>query len=270
MNPSGAASRGTRNGDEETVRRLAGRAARDAVHAPSPADKATAIRRMFSVVAPRYDLLNHLLSLNIDRSWRRRTIDRLLERCGPDATILDSCAGTLDLARELAGRSGFHGRVVACDFTMPMLEHGRRKRPPLPIRIACADALQLPFAGHSLDGAMVGFGVRNLADIDDGIEEFARVLRPGAPLIILDFATPRRQPLRAAYLFYFRSILPRVGRWISGHGSAYTYLPESVLKFPEPDALADRLRGAGFEEVCWEPLTGGIAAIHAARLVPVS
>jgi demethylmenaquinone methyltransferase/2-methoxy-6-polyprenyl-1,4-benzoquinol methylase len=260
---SDTSSPGSRRADEETVRRLAGTAAREAVRAPSPAEKATAIRRMFSVVAPRYDLLNHLLSLNIDRSWRRRTVDRLLERCDPGATILDSCAGTLDLARELAGRETFRGRVVACDFTLQMLVHGRSKKPPLPVGIACADALRLPFTDGSLDGAMVGFGVRNLAGLDAGLDEFARVLRPHAPLVILEFATPPRQPLRAAYLFYFRRILPQVGRLISGHGSAYTYLPESVLGFPEPDAFAERMRAAGFDDVVWETVTGGIAAIHA-------
>jgi len=259
---SDTSSPGSRKDDEETVRRLAGTAARDAVQAPSPAEKATAIRRMFSVVAPRYDLLNHLLSLNIDRSWRRRTVDRLLERCNADGTVLDSCAGTLDLARELAGRKTFHGRVVACDFTLAMLEHGRSKRPPLPVAIACADALSLPFADGSLDGAMVGFGVRNLADPVAGLDEFARVLRPRAPLVILEFATPLRQPLRAAYLFYFRRILPQLGRLISGHGSAYTYLPESVLGFPRPAAFAGRMRDAGFDDVTWETVSGGIAAIH--------
>jgi demethylmenaquinone methyltransferase/2-methoxy-6-polyprenyl-1,4-benzoquinol methylase len=251
--------RGT-GGDE--LSRLTGEAARDAVYAPGPDEKATAIRRMFSLVAPRYDLLNHLLSLNIDRRWRRRAIDRLLERCRPDGVVLDACAGTLDLAVELARRPGFRGRVVASDFSLPMLEQGRGKTPGLRLNVTCGDALRLPFRDAALDGATVGFGVRNLGSLDAGLRELARVLRPGAPLVILEFATPQRQPLRAAYLFYFRRLLPLIGKVVSGHGGAYAYLPASVLNFPEPEALSRRMVAAGFADIRWELLTGGIAAIH--------
>jgi len=234
------------------------------------AAKATAVRRMFSAVAPRYDLLNHLLSLNIDRRWRRVAVDRLLDRCDPDGLILDSCAGTLDLTAALAARRAFRGRIVACDFALPMLERGRPKAAPDRVRIACADALRLPLAGQSVDGAMVGFGVRNLADLEAGLEEFARVLRPGAPLVILEFTTPRHQPLRAAYLFYFERLLPLVGRAVSGHDSAYRYLPESVLRFPAPDDLAGRMRRVGFQAVRWSSLTGGIAAVHVGERAAIS
>jgi demethylmenaquinone methyltransferase/2-methoxy-6-polyprenyl-1,4-benzoquinol methylase len=234
---------------------------RPAVHDRAPG-RAEAVQRMFSAVAPRYDLLNHLLSLNIDRRWRRLAVDRLLVLARLDGTILDACAGTLDLAREVATRQAFTGRVVASDFAVPMLAAGVAKVRGLPVGVAAADTLRMPLATGSIDGAIVGFGVRNLADLDAGLAEFARVLRPGAPLVILEFTTPPRQPLRAAYLLYFRRILPLIGRLVSGHGSAYDYLPESVLAFPEPDALADRMSAVGFRDVRWELVTGGIVAVQ--------
>jgi demethylmenaquinone methyltransferase/2-methoxy-6-polyprenyl-1,4-benzoquinol methylase len=217
---------------------------------------------MFGAIAPRYDLLNHLLSLNTDRRWRRRAVDRLLRLARPDGVYLDACAGTLDLAREIAARGAFRGRVLASDFAVPMLERGLGKVTRLPVSVVCADTLRLPAADASLDGAIVGFGVRNLADPGAGLAEFARVLRPGAPLVILEFTTPSWQPFRALYLFYFRQLLPRVGRLVSRHRSAYDYLPATVLEFPSPPALAAMMRAAGFERVEWTPLSGGIAAIH--------
>jgi demethylmenaquinone methyltransferase/2-methoxy-6-polyprenyl-1,4-benzoquinol methylase len=229
---------------------------------PAPAEKAAHVRRMFSSIAPRYDLLNHLLSLNVDRLWRRRAVNRLGWERVPDGTYLDNCAGTLDLAVELARREGFRGRVVGSDFTFAMLEHGKGKVERLPVAPACADALALPFADASFDGATVGFGVRNLADLDAGLRESARVLRPGARLVILEFTTPGWQPFRALYFFYFLRVLPLVGRLVSKHSSAYTYLPESVLHFPEPPELAERMRRAGFTDVAWKTLSGGIAALH--------
>jgi demethylmenaquinone methyltransferase/2-methoxy-6-polyprenyl-1,4-benzoquinol methylase len=220
---------------------------------------------MFGAIAPRYDLLNHLLSLNMDRRWRRLTVDRLLAGRGEAAGVyLDSCAGTLDLAAEMAGRTDFAGRVVACDFTYSMLAEGGAKRDGLPISSVCADALALPLPDASCAGATVGFGVRNLASLDDGLAELARVLRPGARLAILEFTTPSWQPFRGAYLFYFRRVLPAIGRMVSGHGSAYEYLPASVLAFPSPPELADRIRRAGFDDVRWERWSGGIVALHTA------
>lgn len=232
---------------------------------PPRSEKADAVRRMFGAIAPRYDLLNHLLSLNRDRAWRRRAVDRLLAAASPDGRFLDACAGTFDLALELACRPGFHGDVVASDFALPMLRRGLPKLGRAPLRPVCADALRLPFADGRFDGAAVGFGVRNLADLDAGLREFARVLRRGAPLVVLEFATPAWQPFRVLYLFYFRHVLPRIGRRISRHDEAYSYLPASVLEFPAPDALADRLRDAGFEGVTHETMTGGIVAVHVAR-----
>lgn len=229
---------------------------------PSQEEKAAHVRRMFASIAPRYDLLNHVLSLNIDRLWRRRAVNRLGWERAPEGTYLDNCAGTLDLAVELAGRSGFRGRVVGSDFTHAMLERGQHKVERLPVEPACADALRLPFADGVFDGATVGFGVRNLADLDAGLRETARVLKPGARFVILEFTTPGWQPFRGLYLFYFLKVLPAVGRLVSKHGSAYTYLPESVLQFPEPAALARKMEAAGFAEVGWRTLSGGIAALH--------
>lgn len=221
---------------------------------------ATYVREMFTAIAPRYDFLNHLLSFNVDRSWRRTAVGRLGWEAKPDGTYLDLCAGTLDLAAELARRDGFRGRVIGADFVVPMLARGRDKAPrTAPV---AADALALPFPAARFDGALVGFGVRNLADLDSGLREAARVLKPGARFVILEFATPRFAPLRALYHVYFRKILPAVGRLVSKHREAYTYLPESVLAFPEPEVLAQRLRAAGFARVGFELLTGGICSVH--------
>jgi demethylmenaquinone methyltransferase / 2-methoxy-6-polyprenyl-1,4-benzoquinol methylase len=229
---------------------------------PAPDEKAASVQRMFDAIAPRYDLLNHVLSLNMDRRWRRRAVDRLLAGRAPRGTFLDACAGTLDLSEELARRPGFEGTVVGSDFTYAMLDRGREKAAGRPIAMLGADALRLPFGDGVFDGVTVGFGVRNLASLDDGLRELFRVLRPGGRLVILEFTTPAWQPFRAGYLFYFRRVLPTIGRLVSKHGSAYSYLPASVLAFPEPDALAGRMRQAGFAATRWERATGGIVAIH--------
>jgi demethylmenaquinone methyltransferase/2-methoxy-6-polyprenyl-1,4-benzoquinol methylase len=224
-------------------------------------DKRRYVRQIFSDIAPRYDLLNRVLSLNIDRSWRRRAIARLGWQARPDGVYLDACAGTLDLAAELSAQRGFAGRVVATDFALPMLRLGDGKDREGRIRRAAADTLMLPAADRCFDGAMVGFGVRNLAGLDEGLRELARVLRPGARLVILDFTTPPFAPMRALYMFYFRRILPLVGRVVSGHPTAYTYLPASVMDFPPPAELEDRMRRAGLRDCGHELLTGGIAAV---------
>ena len=228
---------------------------------PAAADaKRAYVRGMFTAIAPRYDLLNHLLSLNVDRRWRRQAVGRLGWEARPDGTYLDLCAGTMDLAAALARAPGFRGRVVGADFVVPMLRRGRRKAErAVPV---AADALALPFPDAQFDGAMVAFGVRNLADLDRGFAEAARVLKPGARFVVLEFTTPRFVPLRAAYLLYFRHILPAIGRAVSKHRDAYRYLPESVLAFPDPDGLARRLAAAGFREARYELLTGGICALH--------
>ena len=232
---------------------------------PSRSDTAherrRAVREMFSAIAPRYDLLNHLLSLNIDRSWRRRAVDQLGWESCPEGVYLDVCAGTYDLAVELARRSDFFGHIVALDFSQPMLLQGIKKIDGRPVSPMCADALRTPLTSDSFDGAMAAFGVRNLVDIDAGLRELMRVLRPGARLVILDFAMPRGRVLQGLYRFYFTRLLPLIGGLVSKHSFAYNYLPESVLNFAAPSELGERMRAAGFASVDWRLLTGGIACI---------
>lgn len=227
----------------------------------TPRERARAVRDMFSAIAPRYDLLNHILSLNIDRAWRRRAVARLNWRARPDGLFLDACCGTYDLALELAGRSDFRGRVIAFDFSLAMLKEGRDKISHHGVSPLCADALRLPLPPQTFDGALIAFGLRNLVSIDAGLEELKRVLRRGGGLVILDFSMPKHAPLRWLYRLYFTRLLPVVGRWISKHSHAYSYLPESVMGFPQPGMLARRLEDAGFSGVDWRPLTGGIACL---------
>jgi demethylmenaquinone methyltransferase/2-methoxy-6-polyprenyl-1,4-benzoquinol methylase len=229
------------------------------------ADREKQVQQIFSEIAPRYDLLNHVLSLNIDRSWRRKAVRRLEWKSRPEGTYLDACAGTFDLALELAGQPGFRGRVVASDFAYPMLVTGLPKIEAAPVRSVCGDSLRLPFQDGSFDGATVGFGVRNLSKLDTGLRELRRVLKPGRRLVVLEFTVPPNAVMRAAYLFYFHHVLPRVGRIVSGHPWAYTYLPNSVKEFPGPEDLGALFRSAGFTDVGWKLVSGGIAAIHWGR-----
>ena len=235
-------------------------ASETSVASTTGAAKRAYVRGVFTAIAPRYDLLNHLLSLNVDRRWRRQAVKLLGWERVPNGLYLDLCAGTLDLAATLAGEQGFIGRIVGADFVLPMLQRGREKSAAvLPLN---ADALELPFAAAAFDGATVGFGVRNLADLDQGLRESARVLKAGAKLVVLEFTTPTWQPMKALYLAYFRHLLPLVGRLVSKHTTAYTYLPESVLTFPTPSELAERMRRAGFTDVSYKTLFGGICALH--------
>jgi demethylmenaquinone methyltransferase / 2-methoxy-6-polyprenyl-1,4-benzoquinol methylase len=223
-------------------------------------EKRAYARGMFTAIAPRYDLLNHLLSLNVDRLWRRMAVRQLGWERVPDGRYLDLCSGTMDLAATLARQPGFRGQVFGADFVHTMLLLGRDKSNRLiPLT---ADALELPFGDATFDGATVGFGVRNLADLAAGLSEAARVLRPGARFVVLEFTTPTFGPLRALYLLYFRHVLPAVGRLVSKHRTAYTYLPESVLAFPEPEALGRLMEEAGFRDVTYRRLTGGLCAWH--------
>lgn len=231
------------------------------------AAKRAYVQGIFRDIAPRYDLLNHLLSLNIDRRWRRLAVNRLDWQAAPNGTFLDLCAGTMDLSAELGNRAGFVGRVIAADFVQAMLMAGAGKSDRA---VPCnADALSLPFGDAVFDGATVGFGVRNLMDLDAGLTEAARVLKPGARLVVLEFAAPRRQPMRSLYFAYFRHILPTIGRFVSKHRDAYSWLPASVLAFPDPEALAERMRCAGFDAVSFTMLLGGICAIHVGTKSPV-
>lgn len=222
------------------------------------------IRDMFAGVAPRYDLLNHLLSASLDLVWRKKAAAALA--LPPGAEALDLCCGTGDQATAL-GRRG--ARVAAADFCVPMLAIARKKfgrmDRPRPAALA-ADALALPFPQRRFQGATVSFGLRNVADLSAALRQLAGVLRPGGRLVVLEFAVPKIQPLRGLYLFYFRKLLPWIGRVLSHRGSAYAYLPESVLKFPQRQSFLDRMAAAGFTDLSWEDLSGGIVCLYSGRL----
>jgi demethylmenaquinone methyltransferase/2-methoxy-6-polyprenyl-1,4-benzoquinol methylase len=223
------------------------------------------VRSVFEQIAPRYDLLNHLLSFNIDRLWRRRALRALDWRAAPAGTYLDLCAGTLDVGAELSGQRDFRGFVVGADFAVPMLQAGVGKAPRSVLGPVGADAQQLPLADGAVQGAVVAFGIRNVASLDLALAETFRVLAPGARFVILEFTTPRSRIVRTVYHLYFHHLLPLIGGIVSGHRSAYQYLPRSVAHFPAEPELARRMTAAGFAEVRWESLTLGIAAIHVGR-----
>ncbi|HTK95989.1 MAG TPA: bifunctional demethylmenaquinone methyltransferase/2-methoxy-6-polyprenyl-1,4-benzoquinol methylase UbiE [Terriglobales bacterium] len=226
---------------------------------------AAAVRQMFSDIAPRYDLLNHLLSLNIDKLWWRRTaraFSGVLAR--PDARVLDLCCGTGDMALALlreSGRRGGSAHVVGADFSHPMLARAREKFAGRSAEAIEADALTLPLAGASFDLVTSAFGFRNLANYDKGLREIHRVLRPGGEVGILDFGEPRGL-VGGVYRIYFRRVLPAVGTMISGVRGAYSYLPASVERFPDPEEMLARMRAAGFQEVSWTPYSFGIAGLY--------
>jgi demethylmenaquinone methyltransferase/2-methoxy-6-polyprenyl-1,4-benzoquinol methylase len=238
----------------------------DAVEARAAASggagKRAYVRRIFSEIAPRYDLLNHVLSLNIDRGWRRAALTDLGWRERPEGTYLDLCAGTLDVGAMLARTAGFRGRIIGADFAEPMLRRGAGKADPKVLAPVAADALDLPLRDSTVAGAIVAFGIRNLADLDAGLREVRRVLMPQGRFVILEFSTPPSAIVRAGYHFYSHRVLPVIGRLMSGHPTAYQYLPESVDNFPTADRLADRMRTAGFSNVRWRHLTFGVSAIH--------
>jgi demethylmenaquinone methyltransferase/2-methoxy-6-polyprenyl-1,4-benzoquinol methylase len=226
------------------------------------ATKQAYVQRMFSDIAPTYDLLNRVFSLNIDQMWRSAALRELEWTRNPAGTYLDLCAGTLDVSAMLARRAGFRGRVISADFAEPMLRAGSKKVSGLAVRPVAADAQRLPMADGVAAGAIVAFGIRNVADLDVGLREVRRVLAPGGRFVILEFSTPRLAIVRHTYHLYFHHILPVIGGWISGHPTAYRYLPKSVSNFPIEEALADRMRAAGFSAVRWRTLTLGVAAIH--------
>ena len=226
------------------------------------AEKRRYVRRIFSEIAPRYDFLNHLLSANIDRAWRRRAIRELAWERHPDGIYLDLCAGTLDVAVELSRQPGFAGTVVGADFAEPMLRAGDGKAPRRTVGPVAADAVQLPLADGAMRGAVVAFGIRNVADLDAGLAETFRVLAPGARFVILEFSRPRSPVVRALYHAYFNHVLPFIGGLVSGQRTAYRYLPRSVAHFPTESELARHMEWAGFRRVRWYPLTQGIAAVH--------
>jgi len=223
-------------------------------------EKRAYVRDVFTAIAPTYDRLNRIISLRFDQGWRRYAIRRLGWERKPDGIYLDLCAGTLDFGAALARMPGFRGMVAGADFVPAMLRLGRAKAGGLaPVT---ADALDLPFPDASFDGAMVGWGVRNLVDLDAGLAEAARVLKPGSRLVILEMALPRVPLLRRLYTVYFRRVLPWIGRRISKHTTAYSWLPESTLTFPEPPELARRLEAQGFRNVWYQLFLGGVCALH--------
>jgi demethylmenaquinone methyltransferase/2-methoxy-6-polyprenyl-1,4-benzoquinol methylase len=222
--------------------------------------KRTYVRQMFHAIAPTYDRVNRIISLRLDQHWRRYAVGRLGWERAPEGMYLDLCAGTLDFGATLARQRGFGGRIVGADFVQRMLRLGRGKSSRLaPVT---ADALSLPFPDRVFDGAMVGWGVRNLMDLDAGLREAARVLKPGARLVILEMTLPPNPRLRRIFQFYFRRILPWIGRVISKHTTAYTWLPESTQAFPGPKDLARRMEREGFREVGYKLFLGGVTALH--------
>lgn len=226
------------------------------------AEKRAYVRQIFSEIAPRYDFLNHVLSLNIDRIWRRKAIAELALERDPEGHYLDLCAGTMDISVMIGRARNFRGAVVSADFAEPMLRAGRAKIGRSKISPVAADALDLPLPAESMSGAIVAFGIRNVAGLDSALTEVRRVLVPGGRFVILEFSRPDSAVLNALYQQYFKRVLPAIGSLISGHPTAYRYLPDSVSNFPTRDELARRMRSAGFSKVSWRPLTFGVAAIH--------
>lgn len=223
-------------------------------------EKREYVRAMFTAIAPTYDRVNRIISMRLDLHWRRRSVEQLDWEHAPAGTYLDLCAGTLDFGTILARQPGFRGRVVGADFVLPMLRLGRHKSPRL--AAVNADALELPFPSGMFDGAMVGWGVRNLTDLDAGLREAMRVLRPGARLVVLEMSTPPHEPMRSLYLGYFEHVLPWIGRLVSKHTTAYSWLPESARVFPDPPDLARRMEAAGFTAVRFERFLGGVTTMH--------
>jgi demethylmenaquinone methyltransferase / 2-methoxy-6-polyprenyl-1,4-benzoquinol methylase len=228
---------------------------------PAPDRRGDRIAGMFDAIAPRYDLLNHLLSAGIDRRWRRHAI-RSLHLTGRE-TLVDVCTGTADVAIEAGERAA---RVVGVDFAGAMLRIGgekvRRAGTAGRVILVRGDAMQLPVRTESADAVTVAFGIRNVEQPERGCAEMARVLRRDGRLAILEFGMPRIPGIQAAYRMYFTRVLPMVGRTISGHGGAYSYLPASVGAFPPPAQFMDLLRASGFTEVAARPLTLGIVQLY--------
>jgi demethylmenaquinone methyltransferase/2-methoxy-6-polyprenyl-1,4-benzoquinol methylase len=224
---------------------------------------ATEVRGMFDRISGVYDLMNSAMTVGLHHQWRQRAVDRA--EVGPGSDALDVCCGTGDLALELRRRIGPDGRVVGCDFSEPMLEQARRKSGDegLPVEFGWADALELPYGDRSFDAVTIGFGARNLADLERGLSEMARVLRPGGRLVILEITRPQREPLSSFYSLWFDRLVPVLGS-LAGDSDAYSYLPESVRSFPEPRDLAGMIDSSGFTEIRWLLLAGGIIAIHSA------
>lgn len=230
-------------------------------------EAAARVREMFGRIAPRYDLLNHLLSLDIDKVWRRRVAKRfsaILRR--PSATVLDLCCGTGDLALAFRREAPQGAEIVGSDFVPEMLERARAKAEASGAAVTFieADALALPFGDATFDLVSCSFGFRNLANYERGLVEIRRVLKPGGMAAILEFGEPPGKVFGGIYRFYFQRVLPKLGGFISGNGFAYNYLPTSVSKFPSPETLQSQLKAVGYSEARFERWTGGIVTLHSA------
>jgi demethylmenaquinone methyltransferase / 2-methoxy-6-polyprenyl-1,4-benzoquinol methylase len=226
------------------------------------------VRAMFDRIARVYDLMNSVMTAGLHHRWRRRAAD--LAAVSPGDRVLDVACGTGDLSLELAGRVGPGGEVVGCDFSEQMLELARRKAaaepiPPTraPLRFEWANALELPYADDEFAAATVGFGARNFADLEQGLRELARVVRPGGRVVVLEITQPARPPLSTFYRVWFDRVVPALGR-LAGDGDAFTYLPRSVRRFASPPELAEALERCGLRDIRWVLTAGGIIAIHAA------
>jgi demethylmenaquinone methyltransferase/2-methoxy-6-polyprenyl-1,4-benzoquinol methylase len=224
---------------------------------------ARTVREMFSRISPKYDFLNHFLSINIDKSWRRlvgKKLKNVLDR--KDAVVLDVACGTGDLSVEL--QTNATAKIIGTDFCRPMLEIAAEKneRGNVSIPYIEADALSLPFTDASFNAVTIAFGLRNLANWKDGLRELLRVLKPDGKLVVLEFSSPIIPGFRQIFQFYFKDILPKIGGIFSGSRGAYEYLSESVSRFPDQKNLAKMMRETGFSDVEYKNLTGGIAAIH--------
>jgi demethylmenaquinone methyltransferase/2-methoxy-6-polyprenyl-1,4-benzoquinol methylase len=216
------------------------------------------VRAMFDRIAGVYDVMNSVMTAGLHHRWRERAAD--LAELRPGDRALDVATGTGDLAIELARRVGPEGEVVGSDFSEGMLDRARRKAPQL--RFEWGDAMRLPYADGEFAAATVGFGARNFGDLDQGIREMARVVRPGGKVVVLEITTPTRPPLSTFFRLWFDTVVPQLGRF----DDAYTYLPSSVKRFPGPEALGGVLAGAGLTDVRWVLTAGGIIALHHGRV----
>ena len=215
------------------------------------------VRAMFDRIARVYDLMNSVMTAGLHHRWRERAAD--LAQLNPGGSALDVASGTGDLAVELARRVGPEGTVVGSDFSEPMLDVARRKSAA--VRWEWANALALPYPDDGFDAATVGFGARNFSDLDRGLAEMARVVRPGGRVVVLEITVPRRPPLSTFFSIWFDRIVPALGK-VAGDPDAYAYLPSSVKRFPDPEALAARMHAAGLDDVRWILTAGGIIALH--------
>jgi demethylmenaquinone methyltransferase/2-methoxy-6-polyprenyl-1,4-benzoquinol methylase len=230
--------------------------------AVNPQTAARAVREMFTLIAPRYDLLNHLLSFNVDRLWWRRTARTFADILArPDAQVLDLCCGTGDMTFALRRQAAGPANILGADFSHAMLQRASHKSAGTSLRWVEADALRLPFGDGRFDLITAAFGFRNLADYDAGLREMLRVLRPGGECGILDFGEPRGLTGKV-YRIYFKRVLPAVGTLVSGVKGPYAYLPASVERFPAPEDMLQHMRRAGFREATWTPYTFGIAGLY--------